>query len=175
MAKSSSKKGFAKGVFMKYLFVLFAVLMLWQYDCKKSEANTNPTANPETKMSENNQNSSRRIDKMSDTKQTLCQMTLDLPALDGFFHPTAPNRKPLLVLKNEQVEKLNLVKFGEPVKFISADEVKELPVFEFTAVEIKENTASISFKYKVEGVKGKVTFKKDGDTWQVESKEITES
>lgn len=160
---------------MKYLFVLFACLILWQYDCKKPEANTNQVSKTETKTSENNSNSSGRIDKMSDTKQTLCQMTIDLPALDGFFHPTAPNRKPLLVLKNEQVGGLSLVKFGEPVKFISTGEAKELPVFEFTAIEIKENTASISFRYKVEGIKGKVNFKKDRDNWQVESKEIIES
>ena len=112
---------------------------------------------------------------MADSKQTLCQMTIDLPALEGYFHPTAPNRKPLLVLKNNQVENLSLEKFGEPVKFVSADQAKGLPVFEFTSVEVKDTTASVSFKYAVEGIKGKVNFKKDGDSWKVESKEVTES
>jgi hypothetical protein len=160
---------------MKYLIIVFACVMLWQNDCKKSAANPTPVPETEIKTSENSENSSRRKNEMADPKQALCQMTIDLPALEGYFHPTSPNRKPLLVLKNDQVENLSLEKFGEPVKFVSADGAKGLPVFEFTAVEVKDNAASVSFKYAVEGIKGKVNFKKEGDSWQVVSKEITES
>jgi len=160
---------------MKYLIILSVCLVLWQNNCQKSEANTKTVAKSETKTSE--ENSSRRDNLMADTKQTLCQMTIDLPALEGYFHPTAPNRKPFLVLKNEQTENLSLIKFGEAVKLISSAEAKskELPFFEFTSIEIKDKTASISFKYAVEGLKGKVNFKKDGDHWEVESKEIIET
>jgi len=141
--------------------------------CAKPTANaTNPKNNeilPQT-----SQKSGAIV--AANTVQLLCQMTLDLPALEQYFHPTEPSRKPLRVIKNDAVKgDIKLTKFNLPVEFITLSEAnkQKKPYFEFTSIEVKDNTATVSFRYRVEGIRGKVNFKRDG-AWQVVSHELVE-
>jgi len=113
---------------------------------------------------------------MMNTEQ-LYQLTIDLPALEDYFHPSEPSRKPLYVVKNDVVESdLKLTKFGEPVQFVTLEKIEdsETPYFEFSSVEIGEDVATVSFRYPVEGIRGKVNFKYDGE-WKVLSHELVET
>jgi hypothetical protein len=111
-----------------------------------------------------------------DTEQ-LYQLTIDLPPLEKYFHPSEPSRKPLYVVKNDAVKgDLKLTKFGEPVEFVPLEELEEdeKPYFEFSSVEIGDDVATVGFRYPVEGIRGKVNFKYDGE-WKVLSHEIVET
>jgi hypothetical protein len=112
----------------------------------------------------------------ANTVQLICQMTLDLPALEKYFHPTESSRKPLRVIKNDTIKgDLKLTKFNLPVEFVTLTEAKKQkkPYFEFTSIEVKDNTATVSFRYRIEGIRGKVNFKREG-VWQVVSHELVE-
>lgn len=108
--------------------------------------------------------------------QEVLQTVLDLPALEGYFHPTQPQRRPLRVLKNNVVaENVQLSKFGEPVQLITPDEArqKETPYFEFTQADLQGSQATVAFRYAVEGIRGKVRLERDG-SWKAVSHEIVE-
>ena len=58
--------------------------------------------------------------------QQLAQIKIDLDILAKYFHPELPGRKPLRLLKNTVVsDDLALTKFGEPVRWVSADEAEK--------------------------------------------------
>jgi len=109
--------------------------------------------------------------------EQLFQLTIDLPALEEYFHPSEPSRKPLRVVKNDIVMgDLKLTKFGETVEFVTPEEIEEgeKPYFEFSSVEIGDDVATIGFRYPVEGIRGNVAFKYDGE-WKVLSHKIVET
>lgn len=110
--------------------------------------------------------------KANNDLQKICQLTLDLPALQQYYHvEDAPGRKPLVILKNEFIEGyFNLSKFGKPVIVLSREEIHQKKIaayFEFTSIEQSENSAITKFSYPVEGIRGKVTFKKIGKNWKI--------
>lgn len=113
----------------------------------------------------------------SDIEQ-VCQLTLDLPALQQYYHvEDAPNRKPLVVASNEHLSAdVQLTKFGEPVKLMQRAEAvaAKKPYFEFTAMKIEGDTARVSFRYPVEGISGDLALRREGGAWQVESHKIVE-
>jgi pSer/pThr/pTyr-binding forkhead associated (FHA) protein len=119
-------------------------------------------------------------------RQTLFQMTLDLPQLQQYYHlDTRPHRKPLLVPKAEALKGFTqfpeLEKFGEPVLFVTVDELQSWKstgsVFLFTRLttdceEVKFpaldcGDATVGFKYAPEGVWGYVVFTRTPDGWKV--------
>jgi hypothetical protein len=108
----------------------------------------------------------------------VCQRTLDMPALHEFFHvDTFPQRKPLLVLKNEfTASEPLLAKFGEQVVYVTRAEIDStrLPYFEFSRVQITGNTAHVEFAYAVERIGGTVDFVREGEAWKIERSHIVE-
>lgn len=108
----------------------------------------------------------------SDFKE-ICQHTLDLDWLQNFYHIDVPGRKPLIVLKNKFFnEPPSLSKFGEPVVFLSEAEIKEKKIeayFIFSEIlpSSTNDEAIITFKYPVEGVFGRVHFRKDNSGWKI--------
>lgn len=109
----------------------------------------------------------------------IVQLVIDLPALQKYYHvDDAPNRKPLFVLKNELIDgEPQLSKFGETVKFATCDELKATgkPYLEFTKFEMKDNTASVVFRYRVEGIEGRLALGKQDDAWRVREQELVEA
>ena len=65
--------------------------------------------------------------------QKVFQMTLDLPELQEYYHvDSLPERKPLIVLKNEYLNNTpHLVKFNEPVTFLTQEEIYEKGIDSF--------------------------------------------
>lgn len=163
------------------LAVSFLCLLFFLQSCSATAFESTvqtPPAKANSPVSERADNSRSLPVMTTEQNQQLCQMTLDLPQLEGYFHPSAPNRKPLRVLINDVVkENFKLVKFGEPVQLINSAEAEkgDLPVFEFSSLEIKNETAKVVFRYRVEGITGTVDFKLEADQWKVVSQKITES
>jgi hypothetical protein len=110
--------------------------------------------------------------------QEICQLTIDLRTLDKYFHiEELPERKPLLILKNEYVEsEPSLVKFGESVQYVSRNELKNKPrpYLEFSKIEVDENAAHVEFLYPSEGIAGRVKFFKNALGWHIEAHHIAE-
>jgi hypothetical protein len=110
--------------------------------------------------------------------QELCQLTLDMNALDAYFHiDERPERKPLIILRNKHVEtEPALVKFGEKVRYASRDELESQgkPYFEFTDIRFEADAADIAFVYPPEGIAGDVHLVRDGAGWRIESHRIVE-
>lgn len=111
----------------------------------------------------------------SDLK-TLVQSTIDLPALQAYYHVEHdPNRKPLIMITNTVItQPLPLSKFGVPVEFLSREATGDRPYLEITNLSQNESTAVIEFLYPVEGIHGTVHFKKTGNTWTVVTHKIVE-
>lgn len=103
--------------------------------------------------------------------QEICQMTLGLNWLRGFYHDDSPRRKPLVILKNNFLkEPLDLKMFGQPALFLSENEIKQQNIeayFIFEDVKLFEDSAIVEFRYPVEGVFGKVFFGKSRNSWKV--------
>lgn len=110
--------------------------------------------------------------------QQIAQLTLDLEGLQRYFHvDVAPDRKPLRVLRNEAVsQEPRLVKFGEPVTYVSAPDAQKekKPYFEFTKLEARGDTAQVEFSYPVEGIRGWASFRRVDGAWTLEGKSLTE-
>jgi hypothetical protein len=115
-----------------------------------------------------------KVKASADERTQVAQRVIDLEALQPYFHADdAPDRKPLRVLKNAQMEDSPpLMKFGEPVQFVS--EAGDKPCFEFTTVKIDGDMATVAFRYPVEGIAGSATLRKVGSSWRVESHSLKE-
>lgn len=125
----------------------------------------------EIKMEDNHS-----MPKLSDNAQ-IFQLVIDIPEMNGFYHvDQLPDRTPLKILRSDlALPEFNLVKFGVPVEYVSSTEVAEgIPIFEFTSIEITEDSAEVEFRYLVEGVKGTVTLVKSDSHWEVSDKSIVE-
>lgn len=163
---------------MKIVLVFMILLGFVQIFCDNSSVNsatktpnTNPTANV-TK-----ENTTMNNSKSKDATGQICQLTIDLPNLQQYYHSDKPGRKPLYVVKNANIkDDISLTKFGEAVKFISAEEAadKKVAALEFTSIKIADKTATVEFRYAVEGIRGTVEFKFT-DKWEVASSNISEA
>jgi len=110
--------------------------------------------------------------------QTLLQMTLDLKAMEQYYHiDKLPERAPLIVIRNHYINAdLKLKKFGTEVVFKKKKDIsdRKQAYLEITKIDILENSAVLQYVYPVEGIAGTVNFKKIGQTWQVENVKIVE-
>lgn len=146
--------------------------------CASSLSKTTPASSATTDRRE--QPAPRQADAgASEDVAQIARLTIDLPALQKFYHADAvPGRKPLLILKNEfTAGEPQLSKFGQPVAFVTCDELKATgkPYLEFTALEVKGDEASAIFRYRVEGIEGRLAFDKDSGAWRVQKQELVEA
>lgn len=124
-------------------------------------------------------NATPRQPNSKNNLEKIVELTVDLPELQQYYHADAvADRKPLYILKNELItEEMSLLKFGESVKFADCNELKKTgkPYLEFVTLEIKEDAAAAVFRYRVEGVEGRLTFNKQSGDWQVQKQELVET
>ena len=117
--------------------------------------------------------------KDSNNLASILQHIIDLPSLQKYYHvEKLASRKPLIILKNETlVNEITLTKFNEPVVFSSCKKIKEnnKPYLEFVKINIKENAADVVFRYRVEGLEGRITLEKEENNWKVKKQELVES
>ena len=108
-------------------------------------------------------------------KCELLKLTINLPILQSYFHiKNEPERKPLkLFLSDEKLMCQSLKKFGENVIFIKK-EINNVPHIKIHKMNLNNDIATIEFEYKVEGIKGIATFKREQKVWTVVSEKIVE-
>lgn len=165
----------------KFVACLFLTALL-SASCASSAPNASsaPPAPPATAGSPQQQERVAEQHAATSVPAEVVQLVIDLPALQKYYHvDDAPNRKPLFVLRNELIDgEPQLSKFDEPVKFATCDELKTAgkPYLEFTKFEMKDDAASVVFRYRVEGIEGRLTLgKQDDGAWRVREQELVEA
>lgn len=103
-------------------------------------------------------------------KRQVMQLCIDLPALQDFYHPEKAGRTPLVIKSNEKTPVVKLSKFGQPVQFMTEDEIagagKEA-YLDFSRFEISGDNATAVFRYRIEGIMMTALLKKSGGQWVV--------
>ncbi|HBZ54645.1 MAG TPA: hypothetical protein DEO88_04490 [Syntrophobacteraceae bacterium] len=132
---------------------------------------------PRTSHEKGGEKAMTASEKMSDLGPIL-QLVIDLDKLQPYYHAdTIVERKPLRILRNEVIPSdVPLKKFGQPVSFISSDQAggRKVPYLEFTQINMAGETATVTFRYLVEGLAGNVQLHRTPEGWKVESSQITE-
>jgi hypothetical protein len=109
--------------------------------------------------------------------QQVCQLTIDLPELDKYYHSDLPGRRPLRVVRAEALRDTPvLIKFGQAAVYISPEDGRQddKAYIEFTRIEVGADYAEIEFRYPVEGIRGTVHLRKTGGAWKVQSSSLAE-
>lgn len=103
---------------------------------------------------------------------------IEMPELQNYFHiEQNADRKPLYILKSKEINTdLGLNKFGESVRLATCDELKKSnkPYLEFPKLDIKNNKAKVVFRYRVQGIEGKVSLSKADGGWKIDEQKISE-
>lgn len=111
-------------------------------------------------------------------KKIILQKCIDLPQLQEYYHTDIhPERIPLIVENNGKVPVVSLSKFGQPVKFLTESELEaggKDAYLNFVRFEISGSTATIMYKYAVEGVMITVLLKKSNGSWEITESKLTE-
>ncbi len=110
------------------------------------------------------------------TNVPLLQLVLDLPELQQYYHvDSLPERSPLrLVCSDPACADASLEKFGAPVEVSPAAPEGDQPYLEITRFDQQASSAEVEFRYPVEGVVGRVSLSKTGDTWSVTEARLAE-
>lgn len=90
----------------------------------------------------------------------------NLSELSGFWHVTEADRKPLRVLLPPELRDRHLEpfrQFGQEMVYLDAP--SDLPHLEFTSIRLSETRAELRFRYAVEGVVGRLKYRKRYETW----------
>jgi hypothetical protein len=121
----------------------------------------------------------RSFAQTSEDKQTVIQTCIDLAELQQYYHAdSVKGRKPLIIYNNGIVpNNLKLTKFGEPVLFMTKEELffyNNHAYLSFGKFEITPSQVDIQFHYKIEGLTIALRMKKIGDNWIIKTKKITE-
>lgn len=106
-------------------------------------------------------------------KQTVIQMSIDLPSLQPYYLDEKP-----LVIANDGVVPANLIltKFGEPVEFLLKPELfflSKKSFLDFEKFEITPTQAEIVFQYAVKGLTVGLIFEKVGGDWSIKTRTLT--
>jgi len=108
-------------------------------------------------------------------KCELLQLTINSLKLQSYFHiKNKPERKPLkLLFLDEKLMCQSLKKFDENVIFIKKEN-NNIPYIKIHKINFNNDIATIEFEYKVEGIKGIATFKREQKKWIIVSEKIVE-
>lgn len=160
-----------------FLVLLTSLLMMVACATKIKEASPLSKINENKEkiiMAENVQARKTAPDDITQIVKTI----IELPDLQNYFHvEQSPERKPLYILKDGEIKSdLELNKFGEKVRFATCDELKKLnkPYLEFTKIDVKNNKASVVFRYRVEGIEGTVSLSRTEGGWKASEQKISE-
>ncbi|WP_200372548.1 hypothetical protein [Thiocystis violacea] len=108
-------------------------------------------------------------------KQAILQALIDSNRLEKYFHAdTLKERVPLRMVRGSWYEEgIQLMKFGQPVLFVSSQEVSE-PHLIVPVLEIAGNEATLSFQYPPEGIAGEAMMEKEPMDWTIKSFKLVE-
>ena len=109
-------------------------------------------------------------------QEQITQLAIDIPALQQYFHPEAPGRKPLKILVGNHVEKdWKLTKFDAAVQFVDKGDPKKTALLEVVTLQISGDAADAVLRYAIEGIEVKAKFSKSASgAWELTSHSLVE-
>jgi hypothetical protein len=112
-------------------------------------------------------------------KRAVLQQCLDLVQLQEYFHSSEhpAERLPVIVKSNGKIPVVKLTKFGQDVRFMTESELTadgKTAFVEFTRFEIAADSATIMYRYNIEGVMMTVLLKKVKGTWTITDSKLVE-
>jgi hypothetical protein len=108
----------------------------------------------------------------ADEAQRLLQLTLEDPELDAYLKLEEPGRFPLKI-SGDLPPGLQLVKGAKPVELVPSPD-KGAAVLVITTLELQGKTATVRYRYDVEGVRGTATLTKTPHGWELSNSRIVQ-
>jgi hypothetical protein len=106
--------------------------------------------------------------------QEVLQLVLDDEALNPYLHLEQPDRFPLRVATRNLPPGIELIKATKPVVLIDHPDAEKKPVLVFMEVDVKKDTASVRYRYDVEGIRGACTLERRDGRWILKKSRVTE-
>jgi hypothetical protein len=106
--------------------------------------------------------------------QEVLQLVLDDEALNPYLHLEQPDRFPLRVATRNLPPGIELVKATKPVVLVDKPDAEKKPVLVFMEVDIKKDTASVRYRYDIEGIRGACTLERRDGRWILKKSRVTE-
>lgn len=106
--------------------------------------------------------------------QEVLQLVLDDEALNPYLHLEQPDRFPLRVATRNLPPGIELVKATKPVLLVDKPDEDKKPLLVFTEVDVKKDTASVRYRYDVEGIRGACTLERRDGRWVLKKSRVTE-
>jgi hypothetical protein len=110
----------------------------------------------------------------SNDQQTILQLVIEDPELDPYLKLGEPGRFPLKMSGSAVPQGIELIKSTKPVEFVGAPKDKTDPVLVITSMQIDGKSASVSYRYDVEGIRGTATLKKGEQGWELTRSRVVE-
>ena len=106
-------------------------------------------------------------------QQDVIQLSIDLPSLNSYY----VNEKPLIIADEGVIPShLTLTKFGEPVDFISIQDlffIGEQAFLDFDEFEISPTQAKVVFRYPIKKLTIRLIIEKRDGEWSLIEKTLT--
>jgi hypothetical protein len=106
--------------------------------------------------------------------QEVLQLVLDDEALNPYLHLEQPDRFPLRVATRNLPPGVELVKATKPVVLVDKPDDEKKPLLVFTEVDIGKDSASVRYRYDVEGIRGACTLERRDGRWILKKSRVTE-
>jgi hypothetical protein len=110
----------------------------------------------------------------SNDQQTILQLVIEDPELDPYLKLGEPGRFPLKLSGSAVPQGIELIKSTKPVVFVGAPKDKTDPVLVITSMQIDGKSASVSYRYDIEGIRGNATLKKGEQGWELTRSRVVE-
>jgi hypothetical protein len=105
---------------------------------------------------------------------SVLQAMLDDPELTGYLHIDKPGRSPVKLAGPNLPQDLKLVKGRSQVVIVDAPKSDKDPVIVLSRVGVEDKSATISYRYDVEGIRGTTRVKNGTSGWVLMSSRIIE-
>ncbi|HEY3498864.1 MAG TPA: hypothetical protein VGK73_29435 [Polyangiaceae bacterium] len=110
----------------------------------------------------------------SDDRVAVLQLAIDDPELDPYLKLGEPGRFPLKISGSSVPSGVELTKSAKPVEVVGAPAKKTDPVLVITSIEISGSSATVGYRYDVEGIRGTAYLKKGARGWELSRSRIVE-
>jgi hypothetical protein len=110
----------------------------------------------------------------SNDQQAILQLVIDDPELEPYLKLGEPTRFPLKMSGSSIPQGIELTKSTKPVVFVPAPKDKTDPVLVVTSIEVDGKSATVSFRYDVEGIRGTAFLKKGEQGWELSRSRVVE-
>lgn len=143
-----------------------------------AEAPSTPTADEAapspTKGEPSSEDTVNAAPASDDDIKAVLQLVIDDPELDRHLHLGEPGRFPLKIAGEKVPPGVQLIKGAEAVKVTEPPQSKKDAVLVFTEIDLRGDTATVRYRYDVEGVRATVTLARSSHGWELKNSRLVE-